>query len=61
VNEFAVLVKNKIQERQECQCEYIDVSERANKLIDNIVNALDVTKEKILNFKSMGREKIVFG
>jgi len=42
VNEFAVL-KNKIQERQECQCECIDVSERANKLVDNIVDALDVT------------------
>jgi len=34
VNEFAILMKNKIQERQECQCECIDVSERANKLVD---------------------------
>jgi len=25
VNEFAILVKNKIQERQECQCEYMSV------------------------------------
>jgi len=43
MNEFVVLLKNKIQERQECQCECIDISERANKLVDNIVNALDVT------------------
>jgi len=44
VNEFAILVKNKIQERQKCQCmECMDVSERANKFVDNIVNALDVT------------------
>jgi len=46
VNEFAVLVKKKIQERQECQCECIDVSERANKLVDNVVNALNVTSPR---------------
>jgi len=44
-------VKNKIQERQECQCECIDVSERANKLVDNIVNALDVTAPRKKKFK----------
>jgi len=43
MNEFVVMLKNKIQERQECQCECIDISERANKLVDNIVNTLDVT------------------
>jgi len=43
VNEVAVLVKNKIQEKQECQCECIDVNERTNKLVDNIANTLDVT------------------
>jgi len=41
----------------------MNVSERANKLVDNIVNALDVTgtEEKILNSKNMEREKMVFG
>jgi len=43
MNEFAILVKNKIQETQGCQCECMDVSKRANKLVHNIVNALDVT------------------
>jgi len=33
VNEFAILVKNKIQERQECQCECIDVREQINSSI----------------------------
>jgi len=50
VNEFVILVKNKIQERQGRQCECMDVSERTNKLIDNIVNVLNVihgTEEKI--------------
>jgi len=56
VNEFAILVKNKIQERQECHCECIDVSERANELVDNIVNALDVTapRKKFRNRRDRG-------
>jgi exonuclease III len=42
-NEFAILVKNKLHESQGCQCECMYVSERAKKLIDSIVNALDIT------------------
>src|SRR5436190_4025821 len=42
-DEFATLVKNKLQESQECQCECMDVSERAKNLVNSIVDALDVT------------------
>jgi len=63
VNEFAILVKNKIQEKQGCQCECMDVSEKTNKFIDNIVNALDVTalRKKFRISKSMGRKEMIFG
>jgi len=55
-------VKNKIQERQGCQCECMDVSERANKLVDNIVCIrCNGTEKKILNSKSMEKKKTVFG
>ncbi|XP_025269746.1 uncharacterized protein LOC112639559 [Camponotus floridanus] len=46
VNEFAILVKNKLQKSQGCQCERMDVSERAKQLIDSIVDALDVMAPK---------------
>ncbi|XP_025263168.1 uncharacterized protein LOC112637508 [Camponotus floridanus] len=46
VNEFAILVKNKLQKSQGCQCECMDVSERAKQLIDSIVDALDVMAPK---------------
>lgn len=43
VNEFATLVKNKLQENQEYQGECMDVSERAKNLVNSIVDTLDVT------------------
>jgi len=57
VNEFTILMKNKIQEWQGCQCECMDVSERANKLVDNIVNALDVTAKKKFRIPKVWKEK----
>lgn len=46
VDKFAILVKNKLQEKQVCQCECMDVSERAKKLVNGMVDALDVMTPK---------------
>lgn len=46
VDKFAILVKNKLQEKQGCQCECMGVSERAKKLVNGMVDALDVMAPK---------------
>ncbi|XP_011636472.1 uncharacterized protein LOC105426752, partial [Pogonomyrmex barbatus] len=44
--EFVMLVKNKLQESQGWQCVRMGVSERAEKFVNSIVNALDVMAPK---------------
>ncbi|XP_039311711.1 uncharacterized protein LOC120359162 [Solenopsis invicta] len=45
-DEFVILVKNRLQESQGWQCECVDVSERAKKFVNSIVDALDVMAPK---------------
>jgi len=40
VNDFSILVKNTLSQGGQCEC--MDVSERAKKLVDSIVEALDI-------------------
>lgn len=46
VDKFAILVKNILQEKQGCQCDCMDVSEKAKQLVNSMVDALDIIAPK---------------